>query len=398
MNNIAESLVVGGNHQNTLGVVVALGRKGIYSNVVIIDSVIDTSYVLASRYVKAGYICKDENDLLHTVNQILFKSSKTFVAIACSDDAAVMLDNNYMKFPSNIILPSLTQKGDLSSWLDKTKQTLNASTIGFDVPKSWFVNDNRIPVDIIYPCIAKPLTSVHNGKKGFCKCSNEDDLLEYINKNYDKPFQLQQYIDKAFEFQFLGCSIKGGEDIYIPGRTHIETTTGFNNLVFLKYDKYEPGFSNLISKTEKLIKLLGYSGLFSVEFMRGKDGKDYFLEMNCRNDGNGIAVTSSGTNLPYIWHLAASGADYNFEINSSVVRTTYMMPEISFLLSMFNGELTFREWFSDIRRTTCYLTRFKDDKTPFKIYLRSQKRILFISLVKYILVKLHLINLIKKIK
>lgn len=399
MDNISESLVIGGNHQNTLGVIVALGRKGIRPNVIIIGSELVSSFVLTSRYVKEGYICNDETNFVTTVNHILSSTQNNVVAIACSDDAAVMLDNNYMKFQDNLIYPSLLHKGELSSWMNKTKQTSAANFIGLDVPKSWFVNDNSIPNDIVYPCLAKPLTSVQNGKKGFCKCSNEEELLKYISeKSYNKSFQLQQYIDKEYEFQFLGCSLNNGEEIYIPGRTHIETTTGYNNLVFLKFDNYEPEFNELVVKTKKFIKLLGYSGLFSVEFMRGQDGKDYFLEMNCRNDGNGIAVTSSGTNLPYIWHLAAGGGDYYSEMNSSSVKTTYMMPEVSFLLSMFNGEVSFRDWFSDMRRTTCYLTRFKDDKKPFKIYMRSQRRILFLSFVKYLLVKLHLMNLIKKIK
>lgn len=37
------------------------------------------------------------------------------------------------------------------------------------------------------------------------------------------------------------------------------------------------------------IRDLGYSGLFSLEFIRDKSGKDYFMELNMRNDGNAYA-------------------------------------------------------------------------------------------------------------
>ena len=302
-------------------------------------------------------------------------------------------------FPNNLICPSVATVGELYTWTDKTKQTISASLVGIVTPKSWIVSDNIIPDDIVYPCITKPLTSVHNGKKGFCKCSNERELLEYIrDRNDSGSFQIQQFITKQFEFQFLGCSLNKGEYICIPGRTHIEKTTGYNNLVFLKYDKCESEYEELIIKVKNFIKYLGYSGLFSVEFMRGDDGNDYFLEINCRNDGNGIAVTSSGTNLPYIWYLYASGGDYNNEIMTSSVNRTYMMPEVSFFMSMLHGEITFKEWYTDLRKTTCYLTHFDDDKLPYKRYICSQKKIIFIAIVKYLLVKLRLMNFIKKIK
>ena len=398
MSSQAESLVIGGNHQNTLGVVVALGRKGISSHVIILADV-ESSYVLASKYVKCGYICKSESEVVTLINQITSTTHNTVVAIACSDDAAVLLDENYKSFPQNFVYPTVSVKGKLYSWTDKVRQTDTACSLGLEVPKSWIVSGSIIPDDIIYPCITKPITSVKNGKKGFCKCYNEKELKEYINSRCNSgAFQVQQYIKKTYEFQFLGCSLNNGGYIYIPGRTHIEATTGYNNLVFLKYDKNESDLNPLILKVKDFVRYLGYSGLFSVEFMRGDDGKDYFLEINCRNDGNGIAVTSAGTNLPYIWYLQASGGDYMSEIKSSHVQTTYMMPEVSFFLSMLNGEITFREWFADLQKTTCYLTNFDDDKTPYKLYLRSQIKILLISFVKYILVKTRLYGLIKKIK
>ena len=138
--------------------------------------------------------------------------------------------------------------------------------------------------------------------------------------------------------------------------------------------------------------------LFSIEFMRGKDGKDYFLEMNFRNNGNGIAVTSSGTNLPYIWYLYASDGDYQTEIANSEVKTTYMMPEVSFLMSVFNGEVSFKEWLADKRKTTCYLTRFKDDMAPYKKMMRENRKGIIIGLCIFILRKLHLTKIVRAIR
>lgn len=56
-----------------------------------------------------------------------------------------------------------------------------------------------------------------------------------------------------------------------------------------------------MSLVERFMKEIGYTGLFSMEFIRGKDGKDYFLEINMRNDGNSYCATSAGCNLPFLF-------------------------------------------------------------------------------------------------
>lgn len=392
------ALVVGGNHQNTLGVIQALGRKGVSSDVIIIGNE-SSSFVLSSKYILSGCICRDEASVVASIQDLLISTKQNFVAIACSDDAADILDRNFQNFQTSLIIPTVGERGTLHQWANKEKMSNTAMEVGLTIPVSWLIKDKEIPIDMLYPCIVKPITSIKNGKKGFAKCYNEEELRTYLEfEKGSEPIQVQQYIEKDFEYQFIGCSINGGEDIIIPGRTHINVTTEFNNLVFLAYDKYDESFEKIVECSKHFVKRVGYSGLFSIEFMRGKDGRDYFLEMNFRNDGNGIVVTSSGTNLPYIWYLYASGRSYREEVSASVVRKSYMMPEVSFLLSMFNGEVTFREWLSDYRKTTCFLTRFDDDLKPYKLYIRSQRGCIIKSFVKYLLVKMHLYSLMKNMK
>lgn len=391
-------LVIGGDHQNTLGVVEALGQKGVNSFVIILGQ-IQSSFVLASKYVTEGWVCSDEISVLGCIQQHFSEDGGGVVAIACSDDAANILDKNFTVLHNIMIIPTVRKAGTLLEWTNKERMTEIARELGITVPCSWLVEDAIIPVEIIYPCVVKPITSVSHGKRGFAKCENEKELQAYFNnKRLSEPVQIQQFIEKDFEFQFIGCSVRGGEEVIIPGRTHIETTTGFNNLVFLRYDKYDSSFEKTVELSKKFVRYTGYSGLFSVEYMRGKDGRDYFLEMNFRNDGNGIAVTSSGTNLPYIWCLFASGDDYKAEISKSKVETTFMMPEISFLMSVFNGDVTFKEWLSDYKKTTCYLTRFKDDMKPYKMLMWSKRKIILVAFIKYVLTKLHIYPLVKKFK
>lgn len=390
-------LIIGGDHQNTLGVIEALGQKDVCSHVIILGHV-QSSFVLKSKYVAEGWICQDENEVVSCIQSHFKEDKKKVVAIACCDDAANILDKNYEQLQSLLVIPTIKEAGSLISWTDKEKMTETAKNLGIIIPASWLVKDSVIPEDIIYPCVIKPITSVSHGKKGFAKCENREELQICLDsKKEGEAIQIQQFIEKDFEFQFLGCSLNAGDEVVIPGRTHIETTTGFNNLVFLRYDKYDSSFEKTVEDSKRFVKQTGYSGLFSIEFMRGKDGKDYFLEMNFRNDGNGIAVTSSGTNLPYIWYLYASGGDYKSEIAGSTVKTTYMMPEFSFLMSVFNGEVSLNEWLADKKKTTCYLTKFKDDMEPWHTYMKPNRKLLINASIRFILVKLHIYPLLKRI-
>lgn len=390
-NNI---IVIGGNHQNTLGVVEALGQKGV-NPVVIIMASVPTSYVLSSKYIKRGFILDKEDVIIETINSVCDETEGTVASIACSDDAAVLLDKNHEKWNTNFVYPFTKQKGELFDWTSKAKMNDVAQSVNILVPESKIIVGNEIPEDLSFPLVTKPITSVHNGKNGFSLCHTPDDLTRYIDSHViNEPFQVQQYVEKEFEFQLIGCSLNHGETIIIPGRTNITTTTGFNNLVFLRYDRYEPEYEDTINLAKHFIRRTGYSGLFSVEFMRGKDGKNYFLEMNFRNDGNGIAVTASGFNLPYIWYLWQTHGDWEKEVNSSSVKTIFMMPELSFFSAMVNGEVGFLEWVKDLKLSNCYLTYFHDDPEPFKCLIHGSH--LFRTVISGLLKRLRLYNFVKK--
>lgn len=54
---------------------------------------------------------------------------------------------------------------------------------------------------------------------------------------------------------------------------------------------YKDSFNCDLNACKKFIKHIEYQGLFSMEYLRDKQGNDYFMEINLRNEGNGICVT-----------------------------------------------------------------------------------------------------------
>lgn len=386
-----EILILGGNHQNPLGVIEALGRKGLRSHVIVVGGC-KKSFVLRSKYVKRGWICGSYEEALSCIREQFSQATKPLVAYACSDDAASFFDCHRDELSQYLLLPGIAQQGALTRWIDKQVMVEAAQRLGLDTPRTWIVDQASNFSEILYPCVTKSLTSVQNGKSEFTLCQNEAELRHFLqHKAHNQQIQVQQFIEKEYEFQFLGLSLQGGEQVFIPGRTHIGATPHFNNLTFLRYAPFAEGDNPAtLEKSRAFVRATGYTGLFSVEFMHGKDGRDYFLEMNFRNDGNGICVTSAGTNLPYIFYLYATGGDYQGEIASSEVKETYCTPEDSYLMLMLNGEIGFKEWCKNMKRATCYVTYFKGNTKPFWSLMWLQKRPIVATAFRRLLKTLHL--------
>lgn len=364
-------LIIGGDHHNTLGVIESLAEKGINSYAIVVTNT-TWAYVLKSKYVLKGWICKTEEEVVKCMlSNFTDKEQKTIV-IATNDLTASMLDNNYAQLESLFILPNTLQKGSLAQIMSKEYMSALAREVGLNVPKTWLVDNGQIPEDIEYPCITKAISSIEGTKENIHVCWKESELSQFLSKQSHCPIiQIQKFIEKDYEFQLLGCSLGYGELIIIPGRTHIDRPNGLDNTFFLRFDKVESEYDELVSKVKDFIKQTHYQGPFSVEFLRDKNGRSYFTEMNFRNDGNAYCVTSAGTNIPYIYYLYNSNGDYKKELSNSTVNTTYLTPEFYYFKCMLAGEFGFREWYRNMKRTTCYTTYFKNDKRPFVWFLKQ---------------------------
>ncbi len=358
-------VVIGGDHHNTLGVIESFAQTGIKSNV-IIYSQHTRSYVLHSKYIKLGWLCRNEEQIINCLlTNFKDKKLKT-VVIATNDETASLIDRNHKILDDFCILPNATPGGKLSDIMSKEFMSDLARKVGMTVPQSWIIKDANIPDNIEFPVITKAISSVEGSKDNIRVIYNKEELDKFIcTETHCSVIQVSKFVNKDFEFQLLGCSINSGEHIIIPGRTHIDRPYGMDNTFFLRFDECEDELNPLIGKAMDFVRLTKYSGLFSIEFLRDKDGKDYFTEMNFRNDGNAYCVTASGCNIPYIYYLGQTGKDYQAELEKSKVCQTYLMPEVYYFTRMLAGEVGFKEWVRNMRKTTCYTTYFPNDKRVF---------------------------------
>lgn len=383
-----KAIIIGGNHHNTLGVIRSLGRKGIMPYV-IITSGGTSSFVLKSKYIKKGYVVNGSDEALDLVLRDFAKENDKCVLIACHDVISSVFDLNREKLSPYFCVPGTMEQGKITRLMNKKKMGELASKMGFSVPETKYINANStIDLDVdFFPCITKPVDSISGKKNEIVVCRTREELSAFLI-NHDKDYVVQHFIDKRYEFQLIGCSLKEGNEIIIPGVSVIIRQSQSSNTGFLHYTELDDSFSHTVETTKSFLREIGYSGLFSVEFLRDKNNRDYFMEINFRNDGNTISVANAGVNLPYIWYLYCIGAEYRQEIKS--IHDEYVMPEFAELGLFQQRQISWKQWRDDMNKATSYMDYANDDPAPtdgWNRYRKQKKKAVIIRIMNTIIGK-----------
>lgn len=359
MNN--NCIVIGGDHHNTLGVIRSLGQKGLKSNVIIVPSA-KHSYVSKSKYISACQLLQDEDELIpYLLNNHSAKGEKSII-FCCSDAVASVIDLYADRLKDYYIFPCSSQgAGSLTKIMNKRLMLNIAVKHGLPVPKSW---DNQNNIE--FPCFIKPLVSKEGEKSDIGICRSKAELDNYLTQNHKShEFQIQQFIEKDYEFQLIGLSLNAGEHIIIPGVSKIIRSSETSNTGYLSYQPLDTLGFKYLKECFRFLKSIGFSGLFSMEFLRDKQGRDYFMEINLRNDGNAFCVTSAGVNLPYLWYKYNTVGLSDYELCSNVLISKKVLPEFDDFFLLRKRRITILEWFKTLITADCYLEFDRHDIKPF---------------------------------
>lgn len=367
-------IVIGGIHHNALGVIRGLGyeRRLIERMLFIIWGTNKKSNLItASKFVNKDNVvsCENEDSLIGFL-KVLDVERRKPVVVSCTDAVTEVLMKHRDELTGKFFLPgaSIYPSKDVMS---KTVQVQMAVEAGLNIPPSFEIETkiaNHSNIDILYqsayPCITKPITSVDGGKESIHIANSKEELITILQGIKSRRVQIQKYISKSLEFQLIGVSLKEGENVIIPGYTQLIRQPKNTNTGYLRYSPIcQLNFD--LSKIQKFIKSIGYSGLFSVEFLRDKEGNDYFMEINMRNDGNAYVVTKAGVNLPYLWYLyntkglIPEGQKICFE------KSIYFMPELQDFKNVLNGSINLFKWLGQLWHTEAKAVWDLKDPAPF---------------------------------
>ena len=353
-------IVIGGDHHNTLGVIRGLGERGITPLLVLVSQS-RWSFVETSKYIEKWWKIDNDESIIELLLKEFRNEVKKPVIICSSDTSSSMIDSNKEKLSPYFILPGAKEQGRITYLMSKKNMSNLALEVGFQIPPT--CNDDNINSDatIPLPCIIKPMVSAKGSKSEIHICNTLDEVIKHVDEIGRNNVQIQQFIEKKFEYQLIGCSTKS--EVIIPGVSRIIRPCKGSNTSFLHYTPLEDGFCD-IERCKEFVKRTGYHGLFSLEFLRDKNGNDFFMEINFRNDGNAICVTASGMSLPYIWYLDCIGKDYSIE-STKKITPVYVMPDIAELKLLVSRQISLRQYIGDFKKTNRFMEYDKRDPKPF---------------------------------
>lgn len=360
-------IIIGGNHHNTLGVIRALGEKG-FRPILIAVTAEKRPFVSYCKYLKQVIQIADDGKIPSVLMGRCGSCEEKDVVICCSDASSSMIDENRCRLSENYILPGTEEQGRVTFLMNKKEMACLAVETGMKVPLTCYGDSLNNEGGIPLPCIIKPLVSMKGQKNDIKICRTFHEAREWVMYIGKEDVQIQEFLDKDFEYQLIGCST--GKDVVIPGISRILRPCKGSNTSFLHYEPLTTGFCD-IERCREYVRRTGYRGLFSLEFLRDRQGNDYFLEMNFRNDGNAICVTEAGVNLPYIWYLTCMGQDYRGEMNKPI-KASYVMPDCAELKLLLTGQISLREYMKDLRKTDRFMEYDRQDPKPFWRMVRAK--------------------------
>lgn len=359
------AIVIGGEGINALGLVQSLGREGVY----VISVLISDRSVLICHSKYSGEILL-ANDVESAIDMIMEKcvSDERIPIFPAGDREAMALDKNRSRLEEHFVFEYMRDSHGIAYYMDKFIQIELAKQYEFHVPLSVRLEKGMdVPEEMVYPCIVKPLVSCQGDKRDILIATDRDHLDRILKKDlsFTTEVIVQQYIDKDYEYDMMGCSFKNG-DVYVPLSDRM---VKFNHLqqdtsTVCYIEPLDKGIAVEVEKIKKLMRGIGYVGLFSVEFMHNRaDDEIYFTEINFRNDGENSFIVHGGVNLPYLHYLDLTNQPR--KEYTPVDKSKKFIWEAIHFSGLYRHDISFREWLDDLKGVDGFLCYYKEDKWPF---------------------------------
>ena len=352
------------DHYNPLNVIRSLGEKGIKPIVILIGE--HPILINHCRYVGVLHQVQSlEEGYEVLISRYGNEEFKPF--LLCSDDNTVSyLDQRYDELKDKFIFYNAGEQGRITWMQNKDNITNLGAEAGLFCPKKEIVDTGVLPKSLKYPVITKVLASTMGAWKGDVYiCQNEQELLDAYKRIKSPKLCMQEYIYKKGEFCLEGFVINDGKDVFLP--FYEEYIRLYNNS-YGHYMNVIP-FKNkeLREKIEHAFRLTRFNGIFEIEFMKGPNEEEYFLEINFRASTWNYAVTVGGGNLPYFWakSMLLGRIPYE-EINLVSDSFTAMVEPADFFGNVVHGKTVgFKQWYKELKNSKCLYYYNKHDKKPF---------------------------------
>ena len=364
-------IIIGEHLYNTLGQIRCFGEMGISPIVIWTTQSVYTPQ--HSRYVKAFFQAADPEDGVRLMVERYGRGEGRYVVSTDSDRVMSLLDRRFDELTPHFLFFNAGGQGRLSPYLKKQEQCILAENVGLRVPRTWKIFCGEIPADIRYPVFTKAIDSFDYHWKSVARIiRSEEELKAFFAASDVREILLQEYIGKKNELAFEGVSFRGGKDLYLPvqGEYLRLPDDGFGT--YKRNEAYRAG-DEMKERIRKMMETVGYSGIFEMEFLEGKDGGLYYLETNFRQTQYNHALADMGVNLSRVWYRSCLSDRLETGEERIVRSPSLVLNEVKdFKAYVSTGKMTLRAWIRDLYRADShYFLDRRDWPFVLRYFLRS---------------------------
>lgn len=361
-------ILIGGNHHNGLGLARSFGVNGIKPYGVIVGEGAEHGFVRKSKYWAKTWVIKSDDEIVEFLLNAFQNEKEKPVVIPYSDGAAEEIDLNLDRLKEHFLLPSIGgQQGKIAELMDKQKQVEFAQTYGIPMAKSCVVdlNDIRLPEDMIYPCIVKPVVSAEGEKSDIRKCDTETQTVAYLQELREKGyhrFLVQEYLIYDTEYLMVGSISRQNQCWFNSKKIRVWPVVGGSSSCLQVTS--ENNVQEFFDEVRNAFGRVGYDGIFDVEALRVGE-KIYLNEINWRNSGTIYSVFGSKVYYPVNWYYwkTENQSPENF-IRTCLDDTVYTMDESLDLRHVACGNITLKQWLRDKKKSKAFALWYTPDMRP----------------------------------
>lgn len=321
--------VIGADHHTTLSVIRCLYQcRCNYRLVLHTGEALKQTKLYHSRYAKNTVALPEEESQILQWLLAQENESKALI-IPASDLAALIVDKHAAVLCEKYHLPGFrNDPGKVCRLMDKQAQKAFADEHGIPMAASWTVipeeGSYRLPEDLVYPCIVKPLLSAYGSKSSIFVAQDRQMLAEGLKK-FNAPVLIQKFLTKQYELCAYGVMEEKAP--YYRGGLVRKLHESINGSTIYARCIEDEEADALTRKICQLLWSQGYRGLYDFELLVCSDGV-YLNEINFRNSGNGYALAANGIPAALIWCNSVLGIDnsrYNetLEVGSCHINDFY---------------------------------------------------------------------------
>ena len=364
-------IVLCGDNLNALSIVRSLGEVGIKPIVILLKGN-PIQLVAKSRYVGKMYTTSSFDESLDVLRSYADTVCKPFVYTS-DDDHQGLLDQHYDELKDGFYFFNAGQQGRVTYFMDKDKICDAAKECGFTIANGEVLQRGELPKSLKYPVITKTLNPCDSGwKRDVGIYNSAEELAEAYPQMISKSLLVQEYIEKKNELSMQGFSVDGGAIVYLPFKRQYFRFTKTTYGSYCYYRTYDD--DELRQRITNLIRLVGFSGNFEIEFIEKHDSSLVFLEINFRHALSNYASTVGGVNLPYEW--AKATLSHSVEgLKPTKEYFTALFESKDYASFVQTGKISLFHWLKDFfAADSYYLWNRRDMRPVLSFYVGKIKR------------------------